>query len=396
MGDKDSTLKPLSDVGTEKSFRTCPMSARKNAESPSKILTSSKTVNHSALGVPQGEPLPEAIDSTDDTRDFDQDRAGRKLLTVRRQLLVQIKGLLVDLKSCRSYHNFSELMTKCVNLRLAYSDYHRALDKITNPDWLCELNDKICDKYNECMSFFDKLEKDYTVVPSVSNTNDNINNDECDIEPEDSASQVSGSVSRLSKVSNQSMIRRIELEKKRAELKISHELQQAKAQAQARAKAEAVRLQAEMDEAEAEALARLRVEEAALDAEEKLLACSELGSAVTGLRSSETCRSKLSSAVSCRPKTKLSKSRVSLSQPPIEPSSDAEKENCKPRANVVEPTVETQCRYSLNPAAKEFVRDSVLPTNTVSNAFNRGYNATLFAGPHVATTPSACESAMKT
>ena len=265
-------------------------------------------------------------------------------------------------------------------------------------------------------------------MPSVSNTNDNINNDECDIEPEDSASQVSGSISRLSKISNQSMIRRIELEKKRAELKISHELQQAKAQvrakaealrlraemdeaealqakaraeaealqAKARAKAEAVRLQAEMDEAEAEALARLRAEEAALDAEEKLLACSELSSTVTSLRSSKTCRSKLSSALSCKPKPRHSKSRVSLSKPLIEPSNVAEKQNCKPLANVMEPTVEKQCRYSLNPAAKEFVRDNVLPTNAVSNAFNQGCNATLFAEPHVATTPSACESAMKT
>ena len=148
------------------------------------------------------------------------------------------------------------------------------------------------------MKRFDALESEYMVVsskPKISESHDKLNDSEntdnkCNIEPSDSASQVSGGVTNLSKASNRSTVRQIEIDKRRAYLKITHELQKEKILVKARAE-------------EAEALAKLRLEEAALDAEEKLLACSERGSSVTSLRSSKSRRSKTEINITAKPKT---------------------------------------------------------------------------------------------
>ena len=416
MDDKDSSRKPLSDVGTDKSFETCPTSAESSTESHSTIRQINTPVpsRHSDSGVPHVEP------GTGDAP-FDQDRAGRKLLTVRRKILVKIKSLLVDLKSCKSYHKFSEHMSACIDLRLAYSEYQDALAKITDPEWLCELNDQVDANFNQYMDLFNEFEREYTVVSSEANAN------KSDIEPADSVSQVSGSISALSKVSNKSNIRRIELDKRRAELKISHDLQKAKLQARTKAKAEEARVKAEearakaeearakVEEEQAEALAKIRLQEAALEAEEKLLACSELGSTVTSLRSSKTRRSKPSPTWS---KSKNLKSRLSVCNSPTEPKivggvnaqSGAEIKSSNKNSHTplrcaqalvestthaLEPTVEKQCRYSLNPTAKEFVRNRVFPANT-DTLFDQGNITAAPVETYVVPTPSICESAMKT
>ena len=166
-------------------------------------------------------------------------------------------------------------------MRLAYSKFRESLGNITDPEWICELTDGVCDKFNKCMDLFDKLESEYQVEtskPSVfkSYGNGKFNEKDIidsDVEPTDSVSQVSAGVSNFSRVSNRSAIRQIETDKKRADPKISHELQVQKTKIQMKAQIE-----------EAEALAKMRSEEAALDAKEKLLFCSELGSSVTSSR----------------------------------------------------------------------------------------------------------------
>ena len=72
-------------------------------------------------------------------------------------------------------------------------------------------------------------------------------------------------------------IRQIELAKRRAELKASFELAEAR-EARARAKAQTKAEKAEM-------LAKLRVEEARIEAEEKLIACSKRGFVASSRRS---------------------------------------------------------------------------------------------------------------
>ena len=96
----------------------------------------------------------------------------------------------------------------------------------------------------------------------------------------DSASQITRSSSTTS--SRGSTLRKIELEKKRAQLDASYKLLEArklKAEAEARAQAE-VRMAEEE-----EALASLMLERAEIDAEEKRIACSEVGSSFLSGRS---------------------------------------------------------------------------------------------------------------
>ena len=116
-----------------------------------------------------------------------------------------------------------------------------------------------------------------------------------DIEPSDSVSQVSGryTVNTI----RSSVVRRIELEHKRAEFLNAEEMAKARKTKQL-AEAEARRVQAEAEadarkvcllaEAEkAEALAKLRLETAKLVAEEKPITCSERGSVATMSRASK-------------------------------------------------------------------------------------------------------------
>ena len=362
----------------------------------------------------------DAPTETNEAHAIAQDRAGRKLLTVRRRLLVDIKSLNNALKTCRSYDKFSEQISKCVDLRLAYSKYREALNDITDSDWFRELSDKIGDKYDQCMERFDALESEYMVVSSKpkipeshDKLNDSENNDnECNIEPSDSASQVSGGVTNLDKASNRSAVRQIEIDKRRADLKITHELQKEKILVKARA-----------EEAEALALAKLRLEEAALDAEEKLLACSERGLSVTSLRSSKSRRSKTEINITAKPKTTDLKTinlhDSSVAKPRQLDGSYVQMVENKPlhRASftwqgcdlagerpVTTKFGEKRCKTAFNPTAKEFVYSSAqakAETNdrallTESRNDILPATSTLYVPPDVPAKPLVCESTMQT
>ena len=114
---------------------------------------------------------------------------------------------------------------------------------------------------------------------------DDLDGDDDKLEPCDSASQITSHRSVTSATS--SVLKRIELERKKADLRNLEELSKLKlrktelrakkAQAQAEAanaKAEAIKAKAEAEIEEAETLARLRLENANLEAEKKILACS--------------------------------------------------------------------------------------------------------------------------
>ena len=277
MDEINSNPNAISDVRTERSYRTCsPSRGASGGTLMAELqIQSNDCQNHNGLGVMQDHAPTEP---ENDAYAVAQDRAGRKMLTVRKRLL--------------DYQKLSEQISKCVDLRLAYSKFRESLDNITDPEWICELTDGVCDKFNKCMDLFDKLESEYLVEaskPSVSksygdgkfNEKDIIDSD---VEPTDSVSQVSAGVSNFSRVSNRSAMRQMEIDRKRADLKISHELQVQKA-----------KIKAQFEEAKA--LAKMRLEEAALDAEEKLLAYSELGSSVTCSRNFKSHRSKTSSNV---------------------------------------------------------------------------------------------------
>ena len=394
MDEINSNSNAISNVRTERSYRTCsPFRGASGGTLMAELqIQSNDCQNHNGLGVLQDYAPTEPENNAHAVA---QDRAGRKMLTVRKRLLVfDIKSLNNALKSCYNHQKLSEQISKCVDLRLAYSKFRESLDDITDPVWICELTDGVCDKFDKCMDLFDKLESEYLVEaskPSVSksygdgkfNEKDII---DCDVEPTDSVSQVSAEVSNFSRVSNRSTMRQIEIDKKRADLKISHELQVQKTKIQIKAQIE-----------EAEVLAKMRLEEAALDAEEKLRSCSELGSSITSSRNFRSHRSKMSINIGTNihqtkepktiklfnsPDTKLPGSADSFKVTNTEKvpllntalscqscnKTQAEADRTK---NKVE---DKQCKTALNPTAKEFTHSSILSTakgNYINSAKTR-------------------------
>ena len=122
--------------------------------------------------------------------------------------------------------------------------------------------------YDNCNDNYDECK-----LRVVGCTHDD-SEDESVVQSADSASQVTGYTTTTTKSCE---IRQIELAKRRAELKASYELAEAR-EARARAEAQAKAVKAEM-------LAKLRIEEARIEAEEKLIACSERGSVAASRRS---------------------------------------------------------------------------------------------------------------
>ena len=121
--------------------------------------------------------------------------------------------------------------------------------------------DGIFDKYEECMKLFSDLESRFAKVARDKDIVDLKSESNFEFEPSHSSTFISESASTLS---NKTIIsRQIELKRKRTELQVSHELL-------------AARIKAQIEEAEA--LARLKRDEAALEAEEQLLAQSERSS----------------------------------------------------------------------------------------------------------------------
>ena len=199
----------------------------------------------------------------------------------RRQLLVKIKSLKQALKFCKIYNNFSESMTKTVGLCESYDKYKRALNDIDDDEWLMELTDGIFDKYEECMKLFSDVESRFATVARDKDSPDLKSVSNFEFEPSHSSTFTSESASTLS---NKTIVsRQIELKRKRTELQINHELM-------------AVRIKArEQALEEAEELARLNRDEAALEAEEQLLAQSERSSCSacsSGLQFSGLCQYK--------------------------------------------------------------------------------------------------------
>ena len=139
------------------------------------------------------------------------------------------------------------------------------------------VKDKFCDKTNPL------------------NESENDCNDD-DMGPADSVSLIAASFTSVTS-SKPSIIKQIELERRRSELQVLEDLARSrsrKAKAEAKAKTEAEAVAAAAAAEEEETLAKLRLEAIELEAEEKRIACgSEAGSVVSG-RSRRSVRSTLS------------------------------------------------------------------------------------------------------
>ena len=203
-----------------------------------------------------------------------QENWGRKLLTTKRLLLVELKQLTNQL-GWATRKEIDDLMTGFKEAESSFQDFKSKINKnITECDLKPQLLNEVVDQFETCREAFQ------AAMHRLFRGSDE--NDELpEVEPEDSVSQVSKRVSKISTASSKMLARQIEIDRKRVELKAIRERDLAMAEADVAAAAAAAAAAAK---AKADADAKFLVEEAKLEAEEKYIALSERGSSVTSSR----------------------------------------------------------------------------------------------------------------
>ena len=214
----------------------------------------------------------------------------RKLLTIRRKLMLDMKRFL----SFSEPKNVSESDLGALQfayIREAYDNFREGLNSISDTETLKQLSENISDQFEKCQKVYH------------GRVSTNASSDEDELAPSDSISQVTTRLSGASKTS--SVLKRIELDRKRAELQNLKDLAEAKMRkarlvaeaetkkarllAEAEAEAKNAKFIAEAEAEEAEMLARLRLESANIEAEEKILASHSLvGSKIGSVSSAQS------------------------------------------------------------------------------------------------------------
>ena len=222
----------------------------------------------------------------------------RKIKARHRKLVLDINRCAAALLACNSY---DQLQTESLTYSAPFmskTSFLCAEKNVVDKDLSMELSESATECFKRCHELYVSCERRFCHNPIPNDdlpADESIPDCETDIEPSDSVSQVTSryTVNTI----RSSVVRRIKLERKRAELLNAEEMAEARKTKQL-AEAEARRVQAEAEadarktcllaEAEeAEALAKLRLETAKLAAEEKLITCSERGSIATMSRASK-------------------------------------------------------------------------------------------------------------
>ena len=200
----------------------------------------------------------------------------RKFLTRHRKLMGKLTKMQKDFKLCSTPEQFNSSSTIFDTLKSSFTSYCRDLKlQVTDPDKFDELSERLKDAYDNCYDNYDECKLRIVGCPHDDSEDESV------VQSANSASQVTGCTVTTNKSCE---IRQIELAERRAELKASFELAEAReARARAKTQAEAAKAQAKAEKAEM--LAKLRLEEARIEAEEKLIACSERDSVAASRRS---------------------------------------------------------------------------------------------------------------
>ena len=190
---------------------------------------------------------------------------------MHRKLMVDIKRSRGALLKCKTKAQLDQESSKISVITRTHDNFICAVKELKEDDLL-----KICllTLLNACKNALTCIMNAARVLAinlmiKLAKSSDT-SEEETDPEPCDSVSQVDSRYSATS--SKSSVVKRIELQKKRAELENMQEL--------AKAKARKMRKLAEAEADEAEALAKVRLEMVNIEAEEQLLACSESGSSI--------------------------------------------------------------------------------------------------------------------
>ena len=194
----------------------------------------------------------------------------KKILTMRRKLLLDLKRLHSALTDCTSPDHFFEHELPYFGfVEESYENLLRTLDSLNDVEFKKEMFEGIVDSFEQCSKLFENCQTRF-LQPINKRAETNFDKEEEDeIKASDSVSQIGVSTSIVSKKSD--LAQKIEFERKRTEIDSTEEIAKArKARRLAEAEACEARLLAEAEEAES--LAKLRLEKANLEAEEKLAA----------------------------------------------------------------------------------------------------------------------------
>ena len=141
----------------------------------------------------------------------------RKLLTVRRKLLLNMKQFLTLPERKFGSTQFESDLLHFQNIREAYERFCEKLKGIDDSNRLKELSENMSNQYEACVKLFESCELRFN-QQFGEHTLLNVCDGESEIEPADSTSQVTDRSSITSDTS--SVLKRIELERKKAECAI--------------------------------------------------------------------------------------------------------------------------------------------------------------------------------
>ena len=252
---------------------------------------------------------------------------------------------------------------------------------------LNQLLSEIADKFEKCVNLFETVKDKFCDKTNPLNASENDCDD--DMGPADSVSLIAASSTSVTS-SKSSIIKQIELERRRSELQVLEDLARSrKAKAEGKAKAEAAAAAAE----EEETLAKLRLEAIELEAEEKRIACgSEAGSVVSG-RSRRSVRSTLS-AVSFK-SSLIKNAEFKRSAEPAHGTEAGSKPEVgailvehKARELRLRPLVTEPRPRSNEPQPMQFEQKRNSVTN-VTNSINKKFNATFINDKTTVLNPQA-------
>ena len=84
-----------------------------------------------------------------------------KLLTTKRLLVLDMKALSSSLKKCKSKEEFCKITPKFDEISASYNDFRKALDEVTDIEFVAELSDHVADLFEESSNLHDICKQRY-------------------------------------------------------------------------------------------------------------------------------------------------------------------------------------------------------------------------------------------
>ena len=201
--------------------------------------------------------------------------------------MLDSKRLIKSLQSCETKREFDFESRKFNLLKSEYENFRYSASELKGIE-LNQLLSEIADKFEKCAHLFETVKDKFCDKTNPLNESEN-DCDNDDMGPADSVSLIAASSTSVTS-SKSSIVKQIELERRRSELQVLEELARSrKVKVEAEAKAAEAKVKAEVEAAaavaatlaataaaaveEEETLAKLLLQAIGIEAEEKRIAC---------------------------------------------------------------------------------------------------------------------------